>query len=232
MLEINCWVNKMTNTLAIFEDRKEELELYYSIMLDIDSDDPQIHTINNARFFKILKSNFLLMLYNLVESCVVSGIMEIYEKLRNENCTYSQVIDEIKNIWVTYQISQVYTPTTNLTTYENRVKRIIANITETQPIVLTKEACKISGNLDSKQIKSLCDKHRIRYTAIDDEGALRTVKNKRNSLSHGDVSFSDCARDLTLSDLNAIKEAVLAFMDGILTGMKNYYNNNGYKNPV
>ena len=31
-----------------------------------------------------MKSNLLLMLYNLVEACVVSGMMEIYEDLKND----------------------------------------------------------------------------------------------------------------------------------------------------
>ncbi len=222
----------MTSTLAIFEDRKEELEIYFSIMKDLDSEQPTIHTINNPRFFRILKSNFLLMLYNLVESCTVSGIMEIYESLKNDNCSYGEVIDEIKNIWVAYQVGKVYSATTSQGTYEKRVREIILNITENSPIILDRDACKISGNLDSRQIRSLCDKHRIRYVASDDDAALRTVKDKRNSLAHGDVSFSDCARDLTLNDLDEIKIAVVEFMQGILSGMAEYYATKGYRNPA
>lgn len=220
----------MQNTLDIFSDRLEELELYYSIMLDLDSDAPTIRTINNTRFFKILKSNYILMLYNLVESCTVSGIMEIYEQLKNDSCTYQVVIDEIKDIWVNSQISKIYGPTTTQSAYEKRVKLIIDNITQNSIIELDKNAFKLAGNLDARRIKNLCDKHRIRYVAQDDKAALKMVKDKRNSLAHGDVSFSDCARDLTVSDLADIKEAVIEFMRGILDGMVNYYNTKGYSN--
>ena len=69
---------------TIREDRKEEINFYYSIMIEIESADGHIETIDNNRLVKIMKSNLLLMLYNLVEACVVSGMMEIYEDLKND----------------------------------------------------------------------------------------------------------------------------------------------------
>ena len=82
----------MQNTLGIFEDRKEEINFYYSIMIEIESAEGRIETIDNNRLIKIMKSNLLLMLYNLVEACVVSGMMEIYEDLKNDGCSYSSVM--------------------------------------------------------------------------------------------------------------------------------------------
>ena len=84
------------------------------------------------------------------------------------------------------------------------------------------------GNLDARAIRRLCDKHRIRYVASDEEGCLRTVKEKRNNLAHGDESFGDCARDMTLNDLEKIKDAVVNFISCILNGMKDYDDNKAY----
>lgn len=95
----------MQNTMGIFNDRKQEIEFYFSVMAEIDNDNPDIHTIDNTRFYKIMKSNFLLMLYNLVEACIVSGMMEIYEDLGSNNCSYNQVIHEIQDIWSKYKIN-------------------------------------------------------------------------------------------------------------------------------
>lgn len=222
----------MLDTFSVFEDRKEELELYYSIMLDLEHNSPNIKTLNNSRFFKILKSNYILMLYNLVEACTVSGIYEIYESLKNDCCTYDDVIDEIKDIWAKYQVACIYGPTTGRSTYENKARQIADDIIQRRSIILNKSSLKINGNLDAKIIKDLCDKHRIRYVAKDRTASLKHVKDKRNSLAHGDVSFSECARDLTLSDLEKIKETVTEFMQGILDGMKNYYDNKGYRQQI
>ena len=216
----------MQNTMSIFNDRKEEIEFYFSVMIEIDNDNPNIQTIDNTRFYKIMKSNFLLMLYNLVEACIVSGMMEIYEDLGNNNCSYSQVIQEI---WSKYKINEIYGPATERAAYENRVQQIIQDITTNAPIILSKDALGISGNLNAKKIKDICDKHRIRYRLATPGESLERVKRERNSLAHGDVSFSDCARDLTIGDLENIKDEVILFLSGILDGMKNYYDHKSYK---
>ena len=103
-----------------------------------------------------MKSNFILMLYNLVEACVVSGLMEIYENLKNEKCSYNQVIAEIQDIWREKQIEKVYSPTTEKKTYDKRVKDMIDSITRESPILLTREDLNIGGNLDAKKIKQIC----------------------------------------------------------------------------
>ena len=219
----------MQNTLGIFEDRREEINFYYSIMNEIESADGRIETIDNNRLIKIMKSNMLLMLYNLVEACVVSGMMEIYERLKNDGCSYGSVICEIQNIWAKQEINEIYGPTTERSAYENRVQRIIQNITSESPILLSRDALGISGNLNAKKIKEICDRHRIRYHLETRGESLERVKLERNNLAHGDVSFSDCARNLSLSDLEKIKDEVFLFIEGILKGMKDYYDGKQYR---
>ncbi|WP_285829982.1 MAE_28990/MAE_18760 family HEPN-like nuclease [Bacteroides acidifaciens] len=221
----------MQNTLGIFEDRKEEINFYYSIMIEIESADGHIETIDNNRLVKIMKSNLLLMLYNLVEACVVSGMMEIYEDLKNDGCSYNSVISEIQNIWAKNEINEIYGPTTERIAYENRVQRIIQNITSESPIILSRDALGVSGNLNAKKIKEICDRHRIRYRLETRGELLERVKLERNNLAHGDVSFSDCARNLSLSDLETIKNEVFLFIDGILKGMTDYYIGKQYRRP-
>lgn len=219
----------MNNTISIYDERKNEIEFYYSVLLEIDEGNRNaVNTINNALFFRILKSNFLLMLYNIVEATITTGMLEIYEKLKNEECTYSDLINELQNIWRDYKIQEVYSPSSGLKVYTKKVKNIVKNIIEDTPLIFNKGMLNINGNLNAKKIKSICDKHCIRYSVIDDEMKLEKVRMKRNSLAHGDESFSDCARDLTLSDLESIKNTIFAFLSGIIAGMEKYYNEQQY----
>lgn len=218
----------MNNTFSLFDDRKNEIEFYYSIMLDIENRSGKIQTVDNSKFLRILKSNFLLMLYNLIEACVVSGMMEIYESLNDSESNYEDLIDEIRVLWSNYKIDEIYTSSGIRSSYEKSVQDIIAQIINHQPIFLERNALGISGNLDARKIKELCDKHRIHYIASDKDGCLRTVKEKRQNLAHGDESFGDCARDMTLSDLEHIKDEVIKFIKDILNGMKDYYDNKQY----
>ena len=146
----------MQNTLSIFEERKAEIEFYFSVIKQLDTGNSGINTSNNTRFYKIMKSNFLLMLYNLVEACIVNGIMEIYESVKDEGCTYDQVRNELQSIWIRYKIKQVYGTETNISTYEKQVKGIIKMIADNTVLIIPKGAVKISGNLDAKKIKEIC----------------------------------------------------------------------------
>lgn len=213
----------MITTHEVFNDRKNEIEFYYSVMMDMDDETKHtLNTIDNQRFFRIMKSNFLLMLYNLVEATFTTGMLEIYDQLKRENCSYEAVIDEIQNIWRDYKIKEIYKPESGLTTYTNRVRNVVLDITQNAPLTLTKGMLGINGNLNAKQIKDICDRHRIRYRVTDDRQILEKVKKKRNSLAHGDESFSHCARDLTLTDLEIIKDTVILFIQEILDSMEKY----------
>jgi hypothetical protein len=182
-----------------------------------------------SKFELILKSNFLLMLYNLVEACVVSGFMEIYENFKNEGLGYSELIEEIQIILSNHEMKKIQeSQKHNNEKHEKHINTIIGNIVTNQPINLTKAAIGYSGNLDAKTIKRICDKHGIRYCAADNQDYLKTVKDKRNHLAHGDESFGDSAKDFTLGDLEEIKTTVIKFIGDILDGMKDYFENKIY----
>lgn len=169
----------MIHTNEIFDDRKNEIEFYYSIMLEFDSNQTNvINTIDNARFFRIMKSNFILMLYNIVESTISSGIQEIYENLMSEHCTYNMVIEELQNLWRNYKISEVYRPESKLSTYTNKVKEMVGDMTSETPILFYKNMSGLNGNLNARQIKRICDIHKIRYSASDDDQILDKVRKK------------------------------------------------------
>ena len=49
----------MISVKETFEERKGEIEFYYSVLVEIDKENSSIQTIDNARLFKIMKSNFI-----------------------------------------------------------------------------------------------------------------------------------------------------------------------------
>lgn len=213
----------------IFDERKKEIEFYYSILLEMDNDNRDvINTIDNQQLFRIMKSNFILMLYNMVEATVTTGMVEIFDQVKSDACTYSTVIEEVKTIWRDYQVKQVYTQSAVLKTYTGKVKEIVEHITADTPLVFAKEMLNINGNLNAGRITNICDSYKIRYHVSDDKTYLEKVRLKRNSLAHGEESFSQCARDLTLSDLEDIKDTIISFLNGIITGMEHYCDDKLY----
>lgn len=217
----------MSNVRDVFNDRKQEIEFYFSVMLDIENGHV-LNTVDNSKFFRIMKSNFILMLYNMVEATTTSGMLEIYESLNNDHCSYDQLIDPIQKIWREYKIKEVYKPESKLQTYTKRVEEIINIITQDVPIELYKKMIGIDGNLNAKRIRGICDRHNIRYRVIDDEMTLENIRKKRNALAHGDDSFGRCTRDLSVTDLERIKDIVINFLAGIVDGMEQYCSSKRY----
>lgn len=97
----------MQTTIEIYNQRRDEIELYFSAIKQLYQatdiiDEEEKMDFHKDEFIKILKSNILLMIYNLVESSVMGGIIEIYEKLKSQNLSYQTVSNEIKNIWFSF----------------------------------------------------------------------------------------------------------------------------------
>ena len=235
----------MQTTKALYDNRKDEIEFYFQVLQDVMSHDPSVNdrdesrkrtiirTTDNSRFIRILKSNYLIMLYNLIESCVKSGFEEIYEALTTKNISYAQASCALRDIWSNYEISKAERNTANGDTYGNRVKNILDSVISNIPIMLSKKAIEklAGGTLDARSIRELLAKHEITFveTTSGDKHRILTVKNKRNSLAHGEESFGDAARDLTLEDLVNIKNEVLTFIEDAINGMDSYYNNERYR---
>ena len=71
----------MRITLEIYQERIDEIELYFRALRDLYNTQSreENYAFYNDDFLKILKANALIMIYNLVESSIMGGILEIYE---------------------------------------------------------------------------------------------------------------------------------------------------------
>ena len=98
-------------------------------------------------------------------------------------------------------------------------------------MTLDRKATNISGNLDAEKIRRICNDHGISFQISPQcKGGyvLADVKEKRNSLAHGTLSFVECGRDYTMEDLEKTKKQTILFLKGILKGMKEYYDKQQY----
>ena len=222
----------MQNTLNIYNQRKTEIDLYFVAMNKFDNGELIIPDVNRFDFFRIMKSNFILMLYNIIEACIVAGMCDIFEQISNESASYDEVTNEIKTIWSNHEISKMYTSQSGKNAYQKKVQCIISYILKHEPLKLDKEVLEISGNLDAKKIKELCARYKISHHASDKNGSLYKVKLMRNDLAHGNKSFCDCARDMTMSDLSQAKNDTLSFLAAIMKGMSKYCDEKQFKNTI
>jgi hypothetical protein len=57
---------------------------------------------------------------------------------------------------------------------------------------------------------------------------LQIVKQRRNDLAHGLISFAECGRYFSIEDLNDIKKQTISFMRFILKYVNKQLNNSYY----
>ena len=224
-------------TLEIYQERINEIELYFKALQDLYCTQPRkiSYMFYSDDFLKILKANALIMIYNLVESSIMGGILEIYDELKTSGYSYKDVRKEIQNIWFSFKFNQVYDKTAHYNSYRDKAVEIINVILKNQPLEMDRKATDISGNLDADKIRQICSEHGITYT-IESECrgglVLEDVKNKRNQLAHGTTSFAECGRYYSIEDLEKIKKETIIFLNSILKGMKKYYDDKTFLEVV
>ena len=213
-----------------FKKRKEDVDEAYKLLdfiLSVETHRNNPLQYNGVKFILtqemqcILKAQFLIVLYNMVESTVYDCLNAIYDTILDEKLVYSKLSMEMKNMW------QSYLHRNNLLD-KNKTNKELENM----PIYFENLAINISGNLDFRKIKEIFEKHGciLDLSKRDLIGeSLLIVKSKRNSLAHGDISFSTCGSNYLLSDLKKFQEHIIICMEDVVDKTYNFLKEKKYQ---
>lgn len=212
-----------------FETRKQEVELYFSFLSDLEQKTVSLSKQDengqtspyelDATLSKTLKATGFLLLYNLVESTMANGINAIFDELKTKNIAYDSVTDELKKKAIQNIVS-------------NHTNELYSNITNASVDILSagfNPRKLFSGNVDARKIREVAEAHGF---SSDTDGQstkggekLLTIKTTRNDLVHGVKSFSEVGREHPIlgdSGLLEIKDETLAYLEAILTNIDQY----------
>jgi hypothetical protein len=229
----------MQQVINEFEQRVKEIEQYLHFLKQLDEPQVELHFPNLGTYSRmdddlkdILRANAYVMMYNMVEYSIRYGILNIYRQIESNNCTISTVIQEIRDIWLNYHYRKIFKITANWESARKMAAQLVEKAINNVIISLDDEAIPISGNLDARQIRLICDAHGISYqTRPDAKGGteLRIVKEQRNFLTHGHISFSECGHKVKVEKLEQINSEIVIFVKDILTNMMDYANQKKYE---
>lgn len=199
-----------------FDSRKEEIEDYFDFLRKIEEDFRVLSDYQSTSTFiiddellKVLKANGFLILYNLVEATILNCITAIFDEIRLNNLSYSNVSEKVRKYW-----------SKHIYKFDNKiseeklirdkfyliVEKIISNIT-----LEISDRIEYGGSIDAKIMKKLAEELGValsleHYRADLHGKALIDIKKNRNDLAHGKKSFSDIARDITYHGVSRIQE--------------------------
>ncbi len=214
---------------AFYEDRLDEIIEYVDLLSEVEkaarSGAPRIQGATTAITTsqqRILYSSVYLQLYNLVEATVSQCVEAISKAATSGNWRPSDLSAEIRREWVRYSAR-----THILLTPEKRLSSAVDmcdHLVDSLPLTAFQIEQGGGGNWDDEAIEEMSarlgctleidprTRTSVKRLMRDGVGALKLVKVRRNALAHGEISFSECADGVTVSEIRTVVGAVSQYL--------------------
>lgn len=238
----------MIDFRATFNDRAKEINDFLALMRFLESKENERKDGNTSfeHFFgseleaelsyqsviNIMKSNVSLMIYNIIEFTITNLVDIIYEAIRADQLTYISVNNHIQRLWRKVALKSVSDPNASFNTFIRKNEEIVDSILQGKIIRLQARQSLPAGNLDGEKIVEAFGEHGVLINKSSSNyrpDVLARIKEQRNSLAHGSVSFVEALRDETIGDINSKKDSVLAFLEEIIENVADYTRNQEYQ---
>jgi hypothetical protein len=212
----------MSPLLKSFEDRALELSAYFKFIELIEKESaalslPKKQTWKvrkvDEKILRILKATFFLLLYNLVEASIREGFLSVYKAMEADGCSIKQLTPLLRKLWIDVEFTRISAASANQESYRNIARKLVQGIAD--------------------DVKATLDVTALRFGGTDKrtQGGekLLVVKNKRNALAHGDLSFVECGRDYSVAELGKIKNQSFWYLKSILRNIDKFNTKKTYR---
>ncbi|SHL89562.1 MAE_28990/MAE_18760 family HEPN-like nuclease [Rhodanobacter sp. OK091] len=235
----------MEDVKQAFEERRKEIEAYLefleSVEKDAQSGPPRLSGGNliTVQQQRILYSGVYLHLYNLVEATVVRCVNAVTEAaLLVGKWNPADLTIDLRREWV-----RVMARTHVDLNYEHRLVSALAlceHMVGSLPVEGFKMEAGGGGNWDDFAIEGIAVRLGFQlkvsnpvYQAIkrkfrDDKGPLALVKDLRNSLAHGGISFAECGENVTVSELRDLANRTAAYLREVVDAFDTFIQGHGF----
>lgn len=218
-------------------DRISDIEDFYKLLENIIEKEAVLLFPNEGdrreRFdlglSAILKSNFALLLYNLIESTVTNCLVAIHSAISRENCKYTELSENIQHIFIDYYYKNLAANKISSDNITSHLQVMINTWAYDAIVQLSfdeytkyKTGSTFSGNLDSKEINKLAKKYGVDFELKSSE--LEKIRNRRNKLAHGEVSFLECCNLDTLPYMKVLKDRTIHFLSEFTDSIEVFVN--------
>ncbi|MEM8671014.1 MAG: MAE_28990/MAE_18760 family HEPN-like nuclease [Planctomycetota bacterium] len=223
----------MQDVIDDFNERVSEVEQFLKVLERLEKPEVVLFdksTRREKRVFqegslKVMKATVFLLIYNVVESSIRSAFAYLYDQIAVASITGTDLRAELRKIWISQQFQGLDDDSASVRTFRDLTERLVEEIANGKTVNLEGRLLPVSGNLDADSIRRVCKKHGV-VVAVHRNASggveMKTVKDQRNSLAHGNSSFSECGKQYTVADLKRINNQAVVFVRGILRNVKKY----------
>jgi hypothetical protein len=226
----------MSDLRYFFDERKDEVNTYFEFINYLGIDDLEHKTIEfdsqnsfttTDKLDKVLKSNCILILYNLIEGVITKSMEYMIDHINDNNIKYGELQLGFKQLILKTSLRANDFKDRNMALVEfiDTVFDEIFNFTfntDTKKYVLGG-----GGNIDARFIRKITENFRISFSRSEDE--LRNIKSDRNDLAHGSKSFVECSQTKTLSEIQEQKRKIFDYLNDYIMAIDEYIDNEKYR---
>jgi len=233
----------MQDVISDFNERVTEVAQFLKVLERLESPGVVLYdktTRRQKRVFqegslKVMKATVFLLIYNVVESSIRSAFGHLYGEIAMASMTGNDLRAELRKIWIKQQFQGLDEDSASVRTFRELTERLVEEIVDGKTVNLEGRLLPVSGNLDADSIRQVCKKHGVVVSVHKNASGgveMKTVKDQRNALAHGNSSFSDCGKQYTVTDLKRINSQAVIFVRGILRNVQKYTGKKQYVGKV
>lgn len=230
----------MLTVIQNFKDNIEEVEEYFHFLEKIENGHSLLNNNAGETFTidsdlsRMLKANAFLIVYNLIEATIKSGLWEMFETIKADQVSYDKLIKEIQLLWIDHRIKLEYR--TQDETVNTKILNIINQVLgQSLEYYQFKHQLKFdAGTLDINGINQTFKRHGLSNLPAHNliTESFRTIKKNRNYLAHGDMTFKECGKDYSFRDLRIIKCHIIRHLFKSLFSIKLFIEQKTYEKPI
>ncbi|GAB3358969.1 MULTISPECIES: MAE_28990/MAE_18760 family HEPN-like nuclease [Giesbergeria] len=236
-------MNCVPITDALLQDRKAEVDDYLKF-LEVALERNSIISANGGatslslsiNITHTLKANLLLLLYSAMEATLIQLLDEMHDAI-NSNCDSADNLNSelLRLVLKTFQKNaNTQSFSANSPLHQELFKHWM-NDWQGKTTAKEKRSDGISGSVDGVVFYKQLKKFGVIAATPNDKPpphlthwALQKIKNDRNDLAHGEKSFVDLGRMLSLEELKINAEAVFVTLKNIALEVDSYLSSKCY----
>jgi hypothetical protein len=186
---------------------------------------------SDMEHINILKSAFLVHLYNVIESVMTKAIDDVAATAKLH--PPPDWAEKLFRAWLSHRAGAVVELAP-----DDRIDRIVSVIAEAagrRTVGSTRVARGESGNWSHLEIETMAGRlgcpldirPDVNYLAcerhfLNEMAPMKYVRHMRNQLAHGNLSFIEAASFLSVEQLDSLRSAVFDYMDDVASSFRVY----------
>lgn len=207
----------MNSVMTEFKNRCDTIEHLFNHIEEMTDDNKSVKTV------LILKSSFFVAMYNNVEATFFSVLERVHKEVSSVD--YSDLSSKLKKLFIEYHFNS-----TSKLTPDNFAKVHSAEYKFPLLEGFLNRKKLFSGNLDVRKAKEIYSSYGFSFYEFkqNDTDAMLLIKNKRNSIAHGEETLLDAGKGFANKKLKELMLSCQTVLERLICIAEQYITNKRY----